>query len=62
MADIPARRAGQVSAFPQQARVGLDQHAMAEQLAQRRSPPRASRQPQQSPFGAEPTGQVTLTL
>jgi hypothetical protein len=28
IAEIPARRAGQVSVFPQQARVSLDQHAM----------------------------------
>ena len=61
MAEIPARRAGQVAVFPHQARAGLDQHAMAEQLAQRRSPSRAPRQPKQYPFGAEPTGQVTLT-
>ena len=33
MAEIPARRAGQVPVFPQQARVGLAQYAMTEQLA-----------------------------
>jgi len=35
MAEIPARRLG--TGLPPQARAGLDQHAIAEQLAQRRS-------------------------
>jgi hypothetical protein len=41
--------------------VGLDRHAMAEQLAQRRSRARAPGQPKQYSSGAEPTGHLTLT-
>jgi hypothetical protein len=48
----PARR-GRVGSClsPQQARVGLDQHAMAEQLAQRRSPVAGAQAAQAVPFG-----------
>ena len=61
MAEIPARRAGQAPAFPPQPRAGLDQHARAEQLAQRRSPARAPSQPEQHSSGTKPTGHLTLT-
>ena len=45
--------------LPRQAGVSLDQHAMAEQRAQRRSRRGHPRQPKQYSSGAEPTGHLT---
>jgi hypothetical protein len=57
-----SRRGGRLGiCLPQQARAGLDQHARAEQPCPAPEPARASRQPKQYSYGAEPTGRLTLT-
>ena len=62
MAEIPGAAGRLGICLPTAGAGGLDQHVMAEQLAPAAEPVAGVQAPKQYPFGAEPTGQVTLTL